>query len=51
MKYRVLPQLNVTAGIKVAEYNIDLKQFPDNGKTVGGLGDALFTFHSAEYRS
>jgi len=50
-EYRVLPQLSITAGIKVAEYGMDLKQFADNGKTVGNLGGAPFTFHSAEYRS
>jgi iron complex outermembrane receptor protein len=34
----VTKSLNVTAGTKFAYYNIDTKQFADNGKTIGGLG-------------
>ena len=37
--------------MKVAEYGMDLNQYADNGKTVGNLGGAARTFHSAEYRS
>jgi iron complex outermembrane receptor protein len=34
----VTRSLNITAGTKFAYYNIDTKQFADNGKTIGGLG-------------
>jgi iron complex outermembrane receptor protein len=34
----VTKSLNITAGTKFAHYNIDTKQFADNGKTIGGLG-------------
>ena len=34
----VTKSLNITAGTKFAYYNIDTKQFADNGKTIGGLG-------------
>jgi iron complex outermembrane receptor protein len=43
--------LTVTGGFKWAHYNQDLKQYADNGKTVGSLGGAAFTTHSAGYNS
>ena len=50
-EYRVTRDLSVTAGLKFAQYNMDLTQFADNGKTVGSLNGAASTFHSAVYRS
>ncbi len=50
-EYRVTRDLSFTAGMKVSNYWMDLKQFADNGKTVGNLGGAPFTTHSVGYRS
>jgi iron complex outermembrane receptor protein len=50
-EYRVTRDLSVTAGVKMAQYNMDLTQFPDNGKTVGSLNGAPNTFHTALYRT
>ncbi len=43
--------LSVTGGFKWAHYNQDLKQYADNGKTVGSLNGAPFVTHSAGYNS
>jgi iron complex outermembrane receptor protein len=40
-EYRVTPKLTVTGGFKYAYFNQDLKQYQDNGKTVGCLGGTL----------
>jgi len=48
-EYRVTPALTLDAGIKYAHYTMDLKQFADNGKTVGSLGGAPYVTHSANY--
>ena len=50
-EYRVTQKLSLSAGIKLVQYWMDLKQFADNGKTVGNLGGAPYTQHSAPYRS
>ena len=50
-EYRVTRDISVTAGMKVAQYGMSLTQFADNGKTVGSLGGAPSTFHSADYRA
>ncbi len=50
-EYRVTPALSIDAGIKLADYNMHLKQFADNGKTVGSLGGAPFTEHSTNYHA
>ena len=50
-EYRVTRDLSVTAGIKMANYGMDLTQYADNGKTVGSLGGAPSVAHSAQYRS
>jgi iron complex outermembrane receptor protein len=50
-EYRVTRDLSVTAGLKVAQYGMNLTQYADNGKTVGSLGGAASVFHSADYRS
>ena len=36
-QFHVTPKLNITAGTKFAYYTIDLKQYADNGKTIGNL--------------
>ena len=43
--------LTVTGGFKWAHYNQDLKQFADNGKTVGNLNGAPYVRNSAGYNS
>jgi iron complex outermembrane receptor protein len=50
-EYRVTRDISFTAGVKLAYYRMDLKQFADNGKTVGSLGGAPFTEHSAPYHA
>lgn len=50
-EFHVLPKLSVTAGVKFAYYNITLKQYQDDGKTIGGLNGAEFVKNSAAYRS
>ena len=50
-EYHATNALTVTAGFKWAHYNQDLKQYADNGKTVGGLNGAPFVTHSAGYNS
>jgi len=46
---KVIGNLSVTPGIKLAYYNLDFRQFADNGKTVGNLGGAPFVDHSVTY--
>ena len=50
-EYRVTRDFSVTAGVKLADYIMDLTQFADNGKTVGSLGGAPSVYHSANYHS
>src|SRR5258708_26865017 len=50
-EYRVTRDISVTAGMKVAQYGMNLTQYADNGKTVGSRGGAASTFHSADYRA
>jgi iron complex outermembrane receptor protein len=50
-EYRVTEKLSIRAGVKFADYRMDLTQFADNGKTVGSLGGAPSVYHSADYRS
>ena len=40
-------RLVVTAGIKAADYSMNLNQYQDNGKTVGCLGGTPFTYPAA----
>jgi iron complex outermembrane receptor protein len=49
-EYRVTHDLSVTAGMKVAQYGMNLTQFAD-GKTVGSLLGAPSVYHSADYRA
>jgi iron complex outermembrane receptor protein len=50
-EYRVTRDLSVAAGLKVAQYGMNLTQYADNGTTVGNLGGAPSVFHSTDYRS
>ena len=50
-EYKVTHDFSVTAGVKVAQYGMNLTQFADNGKTVGNLGGAASVFHEADYRA
>lgn len=50
-EYRATERLSIRAGVKLADYQMDLTQFADNGKTVGSLGGAPSVYHSANYRS
>lgn len=50
-QYQATSKLSITGGIKLAYYNQDLKQYADNGKTVGNLGGAAFTRRSGGYTS
>jgi len=50
-EYRLTPALSLDAGVKFAGYRMDLKQFADNGKTVGGLGGAPYVTHTANYHA
>jgi iron complex outermembrane receptor protein len=45
-EWHPLPKLVVTAGIKAADYNMNLNQYQDNGKTVGCLGGVATTYPS-----
>jgi iron complex outermembrane receptor protein len=45
-EWRVTPKLVVTAGIKSADYKMNLNQFQDNGKTVGCPGGVAGTYPS-----
>jgi iron complex outermembrane recepter protein len=45
-----IPKWTITAGVKNAYYNMQLKQFAD-GKTVGNLGGAPYVVHHAGYNS
>jgi len=46
---KVIGNLSVTPGIKLSYYNLDFRQFADNGKTVGNLGGAPYVDHSVTY--
>jgi iron complex outermembrane receptor protein len=50
-EYRVTRDISLTAGMKVAQYGMNLTQYADNGKTVGNLGGAPSTYHDAAYRA
>jgi iron complex outermembrane receptor protein len=50
-EYHVTPKFSLDAGVQLAHYQMDLKQFADNGKTVGSLGGAPFVTHTADYHA
>ena len=47
-EYHATSNLSITAGVKLADYIMNLTQFAD-GKTVGNLGGAPSVYHSANY--
>jgi iron complex outermembrane receptor protein len=51
-EWHALPKLQITGGAKYAYYQMDLKQYADNGKTVGPLqGPGSFVTNSAGYHN
>lgn len=48
-EYRITSAFSMDAGVKYVGYQMDLKQFADNGKTVGSLGGQPWVFHTANY--
>jgi iron complex outermembrane receptor protein len=50
-EYRVTRDLSLTAGIKLANYNMNFTQFADNGTAVGSLNGAPSVKHDATFRS
>src|SRR5262249_6090243 len=48
---KVVGNLSITPGVKLSYYNLDFRQFADNGKTVGNLNGAPFVDHSVTYHS
>lgn len=50
-EWRPISRLTLTPGAKFVYYKMDLKQFADNGKTVGSLNGAPFTQHTANYNT
>jgi iron complex outermembrane recepter protein len=50
-EYRLTPALSLNAGVKLADYQMNLTQFADNGKTVGSLNGAPYVQNSVNYHS
>jgi iron complex outermembrane receptor protein len=50
-EFHVTHKLNITAGVKFADYAISLKQYADDGKTVGSLNGSPFVKNSTNYTS
>jgi iron complex outermembrane receptor protein len=50
-QYVGIKRLTVTAGIKDAYYNMNLKQYADGGHDIGGLNGAPYVSHDAPYNS
>lgn len=50
-QYRLLQNLSVTPGIKLAHYKQDFTQYADNGKVVGNLNGAPSVQHAVTYSS
>jgi iron complex outermembrane recepter protein len=50
-EYHATHKLTLTGGFKYAYYNQNLKQYADNGKTIGNLGGLPFVVHSGGYSS
>ena len=50
-EFHATHKLNITAGVKFADYAMSLKQFADDGKTVGSLNGAPFVRNQANYTS
>jgi iron complex outermembrane receptor protein len=47
----VTHKLKITAGLKGALYTMNLKQFADDGKTIGNLNGAAYIYNYAPYHS
>ena len=50
-EFHVTHKLNITAGVKFADYAMSLKQYADDGKTVGSLSGTPFVRNQANYTS
>ena len=50
-EWHATQKLNITGGFKWAHYNQDLKQYADNGKTVGNLNGAPYVRNTGAYDS
>jgi iron complex outermembrane receptor protein len=50
-EWHALSRLNVTLGVKFAAYTMALRQYADDGKTIGNLNGAEFIKNSARYTS
>jgi iron complex outermembrane receptor protein len=50
-EYHFDQNVSMTAGLKLAHYTQYLKQYADNGKTVGSLNGAPFVTHAVGYTS
>jgi iron complex outermembrane recepter protein len=50
-EFHATQKLTLTGGFKYAYYNQNLKQYPDNGKTIGNLNGQPFVVHSGGYSS
>jgi len=50
-EWRPVNRLTLTPGMKFVFYRMALTQYADNGKTVGSLGGAASTQHTADYHT
>lgn len=50
-QYVGIKRLTITAGIKDAYYNMNLRQYADGGHDIGGLNGAPYVDHDAPYNS
>jgi iron complex outermembrane recepter protein len=50
-EYHATHRLTLTGGFKYGYYNQNLKQYADNGKTIGNLNGLPFVVHSGGYSS
>ncbi|WP_263410524.1 TonB-dependent receptor [Terriglobus tenax] len=50
-EYHATNKLTLTGGLKFAHYTMDLKQYADNGSTVGNLNGAAYVRNYASYNS
>ncbi|MBW8747476.1 MAG: TonB-dependent receptor [Acidobacteria bacterium] len=50
-EYHATSKLTLTGGLKFAHYTMDLKQYADNGSTVGSLNGAPYVRNNASYNS
>jgi iron complex outermembrane receptor protein len=50
-EFHVTHKLNITGGVKFADYALSLKQYADDGKTVGSLNGSPFVRNQTNYTS